>query len=124
MEHPSLAAFVLAGKFQHRSKLMGQELCFSLFPVGTRETILRQTSGLDNEAKTFVTDVLELAFALQSIGTYDFNKDFDERLKFIRTLDEPVFKLFVDELSLAKLERIKEFNRLQADIKKSSPGQL
>lgn len=122
MDASTVQKFLLEGECTHRVTIGGQEFVFDLFPVGTRENIERQCSGLDLHARRVVGDVLDLAYCLRSIGGFDFQGSLEKKLQFVRALHEPMFELLVDQLQVAKLKRRDEFLKRADELKKSTPN--
>lgn len=119
-----LQIFLLTGKLTHRWSFAGKEVVYDLFPVGTRDTVERQVSGLDAGSRLLAQSMLSVAHSLRSIGGYDFQASLDEKLKFVRGLMDPVFDLFAEELRSARIKQYEAIEKVRDDLKKSQPDQL
>jgi hypothetical protein len=115
-----LTQLLLEGKLTHKWTLGAQEIVYDLFPVGTSEQISVRASGLDQASRKLVTDIFDLANALRSVGKYDFESSAEEKLKFVRGLFPPVFKVFIDELRLAERNQLDLWEKRLEELKKVS----
>jgi hypothetical protein len=123
MDSNVLSVFLLDGQITHKFELLGREIVLDLFPVGTSETIERQASGLDLAARRLVVDILDLSHAIRSVGGYDFKQSLDEKLKFVRSLNDQLFQWFVSELRSAQFRQRETLTKRRDELKKSSPNQ-
>lgn len=119
-EFPEL---LLIGKIEHPWSCMGTKVVFNLFPVGVNEEIRIKTSGLDQDAKSYVSNNLTIAHALVSVDNYTFGGKFEEKIEFVRSLQDPIRDLFVEEYRKARLKQYKLIEEKQKTLGKSLPEQ-
>lgn len=114
---------ILAFAVTHKFDFFGKEVVLDMFPVGTGEQIVRATSGLDARATNYVHRVLSIVHAIRSIGGYDFKSSYDEKLTFVRALQEPLLDLMFAEYQATRVKQLELLTKKQEELKKSSPGQ-
>lgn len=120
---PPVEELISAFNLTHKWDFFGKEVVYDMFPVGTSESIVRTTSGLDIRATDYVTKVLSVAYAIRSIGGYDFKASLEEKLRFVRAVQEPVLNLMFAEYQAARVKQVELLAKKQEELKKSSPGQ-
>lgn len=114
----SLATLLMTGEIEpHKWKCFGKEVVYDLFPMGTVERIESTVSGLDVQARRVHKDIYDLAHALRSIAGYDFKASVDEKLKSVRAMSPPLFRVFVEELRSAELKAADKFDKAFNDLK-------
>lgn len=111
------AALLLYGKVTHEWSCFGKGVIYDSVPAGTEEQIQKAVSGLDLESRKFVQEVYEVAYWLRSFGGYDFAQSLDDKLKFVRGMHRPLFRLFVNELRNAELKAIEAFSKARDELK-------
>lgn len=119
----AVSDLLLRGKRKHTWTCFGKDVEYELFPVGTNENIQTIVSGLDNESRRVVKDIHDVAYALRSIGGYNFDNSLADKLKAIRAMQPQLFRMFVEELRAAELKAEEEFRKILEDLKVSRPTQ-
>lgn len=113
----TVANLILRGKSTHEWSCFGETVKMDSIQAGSEELIERAVSGLDERARAYVRGIYEIAYWLRSFGGYDFEGKIEEKLRFVRTMHDPLRRLFLAEVQNAELKQREEFQTALKDLK-------
>lgn len=116
-----LDAILFVGKLTHEWNCFGETVKYDMFPIGVQEQIETICSGLDPSARSVVESILCVSHSVRSFGGYDFEDSFENRIKFVRAMQPPVFDLFAEEYRSARISQVELVKTKLDELKKSSP---
>lgn len=123
-EEAQLTALLFLGKSTTEVEVAGTKVIMDLFATGREEDLQRRVTGLDEISRVYAYSVMAVAYALRSVGGYDFKGgNLEEKLNFVRGLQPAVFEIFRQAFLEARLRQTMKINELVKEMGKSQPTQ-
>lgn len=118
-----LARLLFVGKIADTFKVLDQEVELESLDSDTLREIAVRCSGLDVIAREQTSRIMSIAHSLKRVGRYTF-KSYEEALKFVRLLQDPVLDLFLSHYIDLRRRQRKVVEDLEEELKKSQATSL